>query len=133
MTQKVKVFNDNVHDFKSNFKGDPVFIKAKSYWTEKNGEPRVMDLYEANDFRGDYHPIMKGANEEADPKSYKMIRLEVVGVETAAVQAEHVCMQCKHKSPSPEELEAHIKVKHAEAVRTEIAELDEKPRNKARA
>lgn len=126
MSSKVKVFNDNVHDFKSNFKGDPVFIKAKSYWLEENGEPRVMDLYEANDFRGDYHPIKLDGQNLPDPTSFKMIKLEKVG--EAVTMETHVCNVCKHKSPSSHELDAHVKFTHANLATISIPEEDAKPK-----
>lgn len=122
---KVRVFNDNVHDFKATFKGDPIFIKAKSYLLEKTGEPREMDIYEANEFRGDYHPITIGGDDQPDPRSFKMIKIEKIG-ESVSVIPEHVCMQCKHKSPSAHELDAHVKYTHADSATVSIPELDAK-------
>lgn len=130
--QKVKVFNENVFDFKSNFKGDPVFIKAKSYWKNEDGTDRIMDIFEANDFRCDYHPIKLNGDGKQDPETFKMIRIEKVDQEAAApVMSEHTCNLCKHKSPSAHELDAHIKFKHAEAALTSIPEEDAKPKKKS--
>ena len=130
MSVQCKVFNENVHDFASMFKGDPVKIKAKSYWKNEDGSDKVMDLYEANDFQKDYHPMKKGADELPTPESFKMMRIERIGV-AAAGPAEHVCMQCKHKSPSSHELDAHVKYTHPDAVIVSIPEEDAKPKKRA--
>ena len=125
------VYNDNVHDFKSIFKGDKVFIKAKGYWLDDSGKPKVMDLYEANDFRGTYHPVAVDGSGVPDPKSYKMIKIEMIKEAAKQEMQSHVCMQCKHSSPSPEELEAHINVRHADAVKLGLPDVDvKKPRGR---
>mgnify|MGYP003661354265 CR=1 FL=1 len=123
--QKVKVFNDNTFDFKSNFKGDPVHIKAKSYWKGADGNDLIMDIYEANDFRGDYHPIKIKGDGTHDPESFKMIKLEKLEDAKEGLQ-NHICMVCNHKSPSSHELDAHVKFTHAEVPKVVIPELDNK-------
>lgn len=118
---KVKVWNRNTHDLKSMWKGDPIEIKAGQY-TE-------MDFYDAHEFKGQYHPVPCDAAGKllADDRRYwKILEIEPVGGkagEEAKTEA-HVCMQCKHASPSPEELEAHIKVRHADASRLVLPEED---------
>lgn len=132
MSQKMKIYNDNVHPFQTTFKGDLYKINAKDYLKDASGKPVEWDLYEANDFRGQYSPILKDANELPDPRSYKMIRLEPVGKPLIEEKSEHVCMRCKHVSPSAEELEAHLKYRHADAIKLEIPEEDAKMLSKTK-
>ena len=121
----VKVWNDNKYDFKSMFKGEPIHIKA--------GEFKIMEFYEAHEFKGDYHPIQLDANNQPLPESFKMIRIEKEGEEsTHEAETMHYCMSCKHKSPSPEELEAHIKVRHADQARVVIDEVDQEMKKKGK-
>ena len=124
---KVKVFNDNIHPFKSTFKGEDVLIASKDYWRDKRGEVKEMDIFEANDFKGAYHNPVPDSSGAQDPKSYKMIKLEPLTTATAHEAPEietFTCMQCKHASPSPEELEAHISVRHPNSARLSMPEVD---------
>ena len=130
---KVRIWNDNTPDrtwdgvrvegtnktlretypegipLKELFKGNPIEIPP--------GKFIEMEFYEAHEFKGQYHPQPLDNNGMMmnDPRHFKMVRLEAIpaggAAETPKVEA-HVCMSCKHSSPSPEELEAHIKVRH---------------------
>lgn len=141
---KVKVWNDNLPDrtwdgirvegtnktlrethpngivLKEMFKGNPIEIPAGAFIE--------MEFYEAHEFRGQYHPQPLDNNGMMmnDPRYFKMIRIEPLsthGVSVPVTEA-HVCMSCKHSSPSPEELEAHIKVRHHNADRLTLPEVD---------
>lgn len=122
---KVKVWNDNDHDFKSKFKGEDVIVKAHQFIE--------MELFEANDFRGQYHPMIVAANGLQDPSSFKMIRIErptdsKLDVDLSA----HVCMQCKKKYESEPVLKAHIDTAHADSVRLELPAVDEEIKTRGR-
>ena len=118
---KVTVFNTNVHPLKEMFKGEEVYIEAQDYWRDKKGKIKELDQFEANDYRGQYAPVpFDGSGKMVnDPRYFKMLKIEPVdGTEIGNASTEPVgykCMakECKHISPSAEELEAHAKVRHA--------------------
>ncbi len=121
MSYKVKVFNKNVHPLKEIFKGNEVFIAAQDYWRDEKGKVKVMDVYEANDYRGQYAPVpFDGSGKMIDdPRHFKMIELQRTDSDRETDETEdktsiHKCMapSCKHVSPSSEELSAHVKVRH---------------------
>jgi len=118
MAQKVRVYNLNTYPLDEIFKGDEVHIEPQDYWRDKKGAVKVMDIYEATDFKGQYHPVMSDGSGKMvnDPKFYKMLRLEPAEAEPVALEEvpAYKCMHggCKHVSPSSEELEAHTRVKH---------------------
>lgn len=120
---KVTVFNLNSHPLHELFKGEEVLIEANDYWRDKKGNVKELDIYEANDFRGQYHPVpFDGSGKMInDPKHFKMLRMDKVGEEASDTTEDDTptfkCMaaQCKHTSPSSEELAAHIKVRHPSA------------------
>jgi hypothetical protein len=115
---KVYIFNKNDYPLREIFKGEEVTILAKDYWRDKQGNKKELDLFEANDFRGQYHPVPMDMSGRMinDPRNYKMI--DMIPVEGAATVMDttpaYRCMarDCKHISPSPEELEAHTKARH---------------------
>ncbi len=135
MANKVKIYNLNTHPLKEIFKGNEVLIEAQDYWRDKKGNIREFDIYEANDFRGQYHPVESdgsGKNTN-DPKHFKMLRMDPVGDASPIVETEpsgFKCMAagCKHVSPSPEELEAHAKVRHADIETLILPEEDQRMR-----
>jgi len=125
---QVKVWNDNDYPLKEIFKGDPIEIGPHQF--------KMMEFYEAYEFKGQYHPqpIDNDGKLLNDPKYFKKVRIE--RLDAGAVEEAkptHVCMQCKHASPSPEELEAHMKFRHADVARLELPEVDQdvKTRKKA--
>lgn len=130
MAAKVRVFNDNTHPLHEIFKGEEVKLESKDYWRDKNGKIKEMDIYEANDFRGQYHavPFDGSGKMLSDSKYYKMIKIEKVSEESALETAANVftCMMkgCKHVSPSTEELDAHVKVRHPSAETLILPEED---------
>lgn len=121
----VKVWNDNDLDFKTKFKGEEVIVKARGFIE--------MELFEANDFRGQYHPVSVASNGLQDPLSFKMIRIERPSDSKIEVDLNaHVCMQCKKKYESEPVLKAHIDSAHADAQRLELPEMDEEIKKQGR-
>lgn len=116
---QVKVWNDNIYPLKQLFKGNSVLIPAKSFIE--------MEFYEAHEFLGTYHPVDYDADGKQDPKSYKMLRVEredaVKGIQ--AKIKKNLCIVCKHESPSPEELKAHITVQHKDHAKLALPDVDD--------
>lgn len=114
----VKVWNDNTIDHVEMFKEKEIRIPA--------GKHIEMELFEANDFKGQYRIVEVDAGGQQTRESMKMIRLERPKLEAVEDEAPevHQCVVCKHASPSPEELEAHIKVRHAEQERLNMPDVD---------
>lgn len=119
----VKVWNDSDHDHKELFKGEEVKIPAKSFIE--------MELFEAHDFKGQYFPVFLDAGGQQTEESKKRIRIERLD-ESAKEENPmlHLCNVCKHKSPSPEELAAHIKVRHADLETLSLPDVDSKIQSK---
>lgn len=116
---QVKVWNDNTHPFTQVFKEKKISIPAKSYVE--------MEFYDAYDFLGTYFPVEHDAAGIQDPKSYKMLRVDR-GDAVRGIQGKikkNICIVCAHESPSPEELEAHTKVKHPEQPKLALPEVDD--------
>lgn len=137
---KVKVFNLNTHPLHEIFKGEEVLIESNDYWRDKKGNVKEMDIYEANDFKGQYHPVpFDGSGKMLnDPRYFKMIRMDQV--EAGSMEEEDEipsfrCMakECKHVSPSSEELEAHIKVRHPTVETLILPDEDKAIRSRSRA
>ena len=124
MGRSVKIFNDNDYPFESNFKGDKVYIGAKSYWKDKDGNARIFDIFEANDFRGDYHPIKLLGDGTPDPKTYKKIKLVSLDAEVKEEVPEHPCMQCGSSYQTEDELDVHLETEHKTEERVSIPDLD---------
>ncbi len=119
MADKVYILNKNVYPLREMFKGLEVTIEPNDFWRDKAGNKKEFDLFEANDFRGQYRPVpMDGSGKMlGDAKYFKMI--EMVPVDggkdkSSSAESSYRCMakDCKHVSPSPEELEAHTNMRH---------------------
>lgn len=137
MSNKVYVYNGNEYPLRELFKGEQVDIAAKDYWRDKTGEKKKIDIYEANDFRGQYHPVpFDGSGKMLnDPKHYKIIKMEPVDQVTEEAipdKPSFKCMakECKHVSPSPEELEAHTTTRHPNAEKLILPEEDARTQKK---
>lgn len=116
----VKVFNDNIYPLKELFKGADVIIKEKDYWRNADGSVKELDIFEASEFKGQYHPapIDTDGKMVRDAQYFKKIIIEPIlknKPEAPPAKQGIKCMVsgCGHFSPSPEELEAHNKVRHA--------------------
>lgn len=110
---QVKVWNDNVHPHKETFKGDLIVIPAKEFV--------YMDESDAHDFRGQYYPMVKNADGQQVPESYKMIRVES-SVGPSAVKI--LCNICRYSASNDADLTKHTKENHASAAIVTDEELD---------
>ncbi len=103
----VKVWNDNVHDFKQKFRGDDIHVPAKAFiW---------MEADVANLFRGAYSPIKRDSDGQPLPTSYKMIRIEEVTAEQKAAEAklhDSKCNACGFQASSKTDLDEHVNASH---------------------
>lgn len=121
---QAKVWNLNTYPLTEEFKGKKIEIPA--------GKFIEMEFFEAHEFRGQYHaqPVDNDGRMLGDAKYYKMVKVEKIGAVEVAVT--HKCIVCMHTSPSEEELEAHIKVRHADAPKLELPEVDEEKKTKSK-
>ena len=135
---KVYVKNTNVHPLRELFKGEEVVILANDFWRDKQGNKKELDIFEANDFRGQYHPTPIDGDGKMvnDPRYYKMIEMIPVDKPEEEINTEPVgfkCMApgCKHVSPSEEELAAHAQVRHPSLESLILPEEDARLKKKA--
>jgi hypothetical protein len=117
---QVKVWNTNTHDLVERFKGNELVIPAGKYIE--------MEYYEANEFRGQYHPrpVDNDGKMVDDAKHYKMLRIESPGDQAPPTKSVggHVCMKCQSAYQAKDELDFHVKTKHANDARLELPEQD---------
>lgn len=64
----VRVWNDNTYPFSQEFKGEKITIGPRQF--------KVMEYYEAMEFKSAFSPIERDGDGQALPRSYKMIRVE---------------------------------------------------------
>lgn len=123
---KVKVWNDNKLKHSEMFKDELIEIPPGGYI--------LMESDEAVNFRGQFHPIKLGGDDQPLPESFKMIRLtphDSTEVETKPVD-QHVCLVCKYKAPSEKDLISHCSKEHADRlIVDEEAEAELKKKKKA--
>ncbi len=114
----VKVVNDNVHPYRERFRGKEIYIGPN--------ESVEMDLNDAHLFLGTMPPnIERGANGLQDPKTYKMLRIEQVGISKAQSQSKKfVCMKDGKEFATQAALDEHIEENFAEDI------IDEEAREK---
>lgn len=128
MSQKVKVFNDNVHPLNEMFKGEKMSIAAKDYWREADGRIKVMDVFEANDYRGQYAPVpFDGSGKMiGDPRYFKMIKMEIVDGDITTSIPSHKCMakECRFVGSTESELTQHLNSQHASIEKLVLPEQD---------
>lgn len=113
---QVKVYNDNVFTHKEYFKGDLIEIKPKGFVK--------MDEETAYEFKGQYFPIMKNADGQQIPESYKIIRIVKDAGEDSSVLAGHKCNLCGHAASTEKELDTHTKSEHSSAPLVTNDDLD---------
>lgn len=68
-----KVWNDNAYLYEEKFKGEQIVIEPRGYVE--------MDLDEAHQFLGTFKPIVKRGDGTADPRCFKMLRIDSPKVE----------------------------------------------------
>lgn len=108
-TTLVRVWNDNVFPFRQYFKEKEIFIGPRKCIE--------MEETEAYEFRGAYSPIVRDADGQPTPESYKMIRIERTDKsahQPVVAPAENVCQACGKQFPNKKELETHIDTEHLE-------------------
>lgn len=115
----VQVWNDGDYDLVEIFKGDKITIKAHTF--------KIMEQFEANDYRGQYYPMVLDASGLQDPRSYKKIRIVPIvdGKPESKEEAAHVCMACNKKYESDPVLRAHIDTAHADVETLVLHQEDE--------
>ena len=99
---KVKVYNDNVHDFNQTFRDDKIHIPAKGYIE--------MDEDDAHSFECQYHPPTVDAGGTQMAESYKMLRVDRPGGPSRALDP-WTCQACNYKGVSKEDLNSHVKAR----------------------
>lgn len=102
---KVRLWNDNKLDHRELYKGDQLHIPA--------GKFIVMEEEDAIQFRGQWFPVVRDADGQALPQSYKMLRMEKIQLDEAAPKPEGkesalTCQACKYKADSDADLKEHL-------------------------
>lgn len=106
----VKVWNDNVHPYRENFREQEIVIPAKSFIKMEAGEALL--------FRGTFAPIKVDGDGNPIPEGYKMIRIEEIkGEETEAPKVNPlICQACAYEAASEKDLNEHAQSLHKDAV-----------------
>lgn len=123
----VKVWNDNVHPYKEQFRDQLIQIPPKKFI--------LMEAGDAHLFKGTFAPIKLDADENPIPEGYKMIRIEESGADVIEMPKvnELLCQACKYEGSSAGDLSEHIKSTHKDvAAVDEEAEQEIKKRKAAR-
>jgi hypothetical protein len=94
---KVKVWNENVHEFKQEFRGEKWTIPAKGF-------VEMEDDY-AHNFLCSYSPIEVDADGAQKPQSFKRLRIEGHG--NAFSHDPLTCQACNYKAVSKKDLLTH--------------------------
>lgn len=123
---RARVWNDNSYPYQEVFKGEKIYIPAKSYIE--------MDEDEAHQFRGTYSPPKLNVDGVHLPEGFKIIRVERLSGEAVVAPKidELQCLACKYKGSNPADLEEHLKTHKSQAVVDEAAEEELKARKKAK-
>jgi hypothetical protein len=109
----VKVWNDNVHPYREEFRDKKIVIPAKGHIE--------MELDEAQLFKGSFASVPVDADGNPTPEGYKMIRIEAVSSESTHPEVKATkCMACSKDCSSVQELQDHIFADHKD-----IAVIDE--------
>jgi hypothetical protein len=117
---KVKVWNDNVHVFKQEIKGNFYEIPAKKSIT--------LEEDEANDLVKAFSPIYVGGDDQPLPESYKMLRIDSKDIkknrelrENKTRAGSYVCQACGYVAANKWELNGHTLDQH----KHQLDDLDE--------
>ena len=120
----VKVWNDNVHPYKEQFRDKNIDIPAKGCIE--------MEYHEAVLFKGSFSmPILDGDGQH-DPRGYKMIRVEepsFAQIEDSKVDA-LLCQACRYLAKSKNDLFDHYKTHAEDHAVDEVAEQEIKRRGR---
>lgn len=128
---RAKVWNDNVYPYSEKFKGDDIYIPA--------GQFIEMDYDEAIMFKGSFSSIVRDADGQPKPESYKKIRVEALGnpVDNVIKSDPNKCLACGKVLGSQAELAKHIFDEHPamldqESKEEAIANLNKMKQGKGR-
>jgi hypothetical protein len=122
-TTLVRVWNDNVFPFRQVFKDKEIVIGAKKCVE--------MEETEAHEFKSAFSPIVRDADGQPTPESYKMIRVEKTDKSAhkpVVAPSEFACQACGLKFVNKKELETHIDSEHIE----QLADKDEADKRRKR-
>ena len=104
---KVRVHNDNVHDYRENFREQNIFIKARGFIEMEEGDAKL--------FKGAFAPIQVDADGNPTPAGFKMIRIERITADTPKVEVkDNICQACRYEATGGKDLAEHIKAEHAD-------------------
>jgi hypothetical protein len=115
---RVKVWNDNVHPYTEIFKGDKIYIEAKSFIE--------MEEDEALQFQGKFSPPIYDGDKNHMPQGFKMIRIDRGGAPIVpAKPTSFACNACKEVFQTEKSLALHSEHAHKdEAFVDETAEAE---------
>lgn len=119
MSDKVKVWNDNKYPFRQKFKGELIEVPAGKYIE--------MPYTEAIEFKSAYYPPILNNAGIPQPESYKMIRVEGKPDDSSKPK-EYICMHCKDRFFSQDELDSHIDKNHLD----DLTDQDEAKKRRGR-
>lgn len=116
---QVKVWNDNIYEYKENFRDSLIVIPSKQFI--------MMDHDEAQTFRSTFNGFMKDVDGAPDPKGFKKIRIEVPNGGKFLSDKNKInelkCIVCGYLASSKEDLLEHINANHEnERLKDEEAE-----------
>jgi hypothetical protein len=116
VVNSVKVFNKNIYDYETKFKGVEYKIKAGGFIE--------MNPTEAEEFVSQFKApiVLKGGVH--DPRGYQMLEIrkdDKIEVENKPSQDSFICQKCGFVAKSSAGLRAHIRANH-------LDELDEDAR-----
>lgn len=110
---QVKIYNDNIHDYREKYKEQDIEIKAGKYI--------LMEDDEAVQFLGQMPPggIIADHDGRPDRRHFKMLRKEPINfMEDAALKTQtnvndlNVCHRCKYVASGPGDLDEHVAANH---------------------
>lgn len=120
---KVKVWNDNIHDYKEKFRDENILIKSKSFIE--------MEEDQANIFRGTFCSFVLDGDGNHTDKGFKMIRIEKIGPSEMKASDHFTCHVCQYEAVSGAGLDEHLQATHAHLlVKDEAAEAELNERQK---
>jgi len=110
------------YPFEQEFKGKKIKLAY--------GESMVMDESEAEEFLGTMNAVIRDADGQFDPRSFKKFKKEKVETKQAEAPkaGEHICQACAYEGTSSKDIEEHIKLNHLDQI--EDPEVAEALRNK---
>lgn len=118
---KVQVYNVNNHPYKEHFKGVDVEIPPMGFVE--------MELDDAILFKGTMNRVLRDADGNPLPESYKMIRIVKDEKTRKAIEATRTremkitCQACGFRGVNEKDLEIHVMDEHPELLKTSKEEL----------